>query len=109
MKFLKRFASIVLVLTLIFSFFSFVPQLKSEAAFSGVLQFNEKGKFRIIQIADVQDKASVNSRAINVITKSLARYQPDLVVFTGDNIAGSISTSNFQSSVNAFTQPLLDA
>lgn len=109
MKNLKRVFSLIVSLALVLSFFSLIPQLKAEAAFSGTFQFNSKGKFRIMQISDIQDKAAVNSRAINVITKSLARYQPDLVVFTGDNVTSGLSTSNFKTSVNAFTQPLLNA
>lgn len=109
MKNLKKVISFAVSLALVFSFFSVVPKLKAEAAFSGTLQFNEKGKFRIMQLADIQDDSSVDARAINVITKAIARYKPDLVIFTGDNVTTKQVTNNFQSSVNQFTQPLLNS
>ena len=52
------------------------------------LQFSENGKFRIMQIADVQECASVNPDTIKLITLALQREKPDLVVFTGDQIYG---------------------
>ncbi len=52
------------------------------------LTFNKNGKFRIMQIADVQECASVNPDTIKLMTLALERERPDLVVFTGDQIYG---------------------
>ncbi len=52
------------------------------------LTFNENGKFKIMQIADVQECATVNPDTIKLMTLALEREKPDLVVFTGDQIYG---------------------
>lgn len=103
----KRVLSILLALTLIVAVIPF-SALTSSAAFSGTLQFNQAGKFRIIQLADIQDYNNVNSRTITLITNAMVRYQPDLVVFTGDNYKGGYWESYFQTAVNQFTQPLIN-
>ena len=103
----KRVLSILLALTLIVAVIPF-SALTSSAAFSGTLQFNQSGKFRIIQLADIQDYNNVNSRTLTLITNAMVRYQPDLVVFTGDNYKGGYWTSYFETAVNQFTQPLIN-
>lgn len=80
----------------------------AQAAFTGTFQFDADGKFTVMQLTDIQDNASVDSRIISAITKAIARYSPDLVVLTGDNIAGFMSKSAFQSSVNQFIAPMLN-
>ncbi len=102
----KRILSVALAIALIAAAAPW-SALKVSAAFTGSFQFDEKGKFTVMQITDIQDNASVDSRIVNVITKAIARYSPDLVVFTGDNHAGMISETAFQSSVNQFLAPLL--
>ncbi len=51
------------------------------------LHFTDK-KFKIMQIADVQENAKVNPDSIKLIDLALERENPDLVVFTGDQIMG---------------------
>ena len=46
------------------------------------------GKFRIMQIADVQEDYPVNPDTIKLITAAIEKEKPDLVVFTGDQIQG---------------------
>ena len=52
------------------------------------LSFNENGKFRIMQIADVQESAKVSPDTLCLIDLAIKREQPDLIVFTGDQIYG---------------------
>ncbi len=52
------------------------------------LSFNNDGKFKIMQIADVQESATVNPDTIKLMSLALEREKPDLVVFTGDQIYG---------------------
>lgn len=52
------------------------------------LSFGENGKFKIMQIADVQECAAVNPDTIKLMTLALEREKPDLVVFTGDQLYG---------------------
>ena len=53
-----------------------------------VLQFNEDGKFTILNISDIQDGYPMNSLAKDYIEKTVDKVNPDLIVLTGDNISG---------------------
>lgn len=52
------------------------------------LTFNKNGRFKIMQVADVQECATVNPDTIKLLTLALEKEKPDLVVFTGDQIYG---------------------
>ena len=51
------------------------------------LKFNN-GKFRIMQIADVQDTQKTSDDTVRFIREALKMAKPDLVVFTGDQVKG---------------------
>ena len=53
-----------------------------------MLRFNKDGKFKIMQITDTQEVPSVSKDTISLIENALDRENPDLVVFTGDQIKG---------------------
>ncbi|MEI6580122.1 MAG: hypothetical protein WCN92_11780, partial [Eubacteriales bacterium] len=103
----KRGFSLFLAITMLTTI---VPwsAMKVSASFNGALQFDTAGKFTVMQLTDIQEGATVNSRIISLITNAIARYKPDLVVFTGDNVKGIMSTSAFKSSVDSFLAPLLN-
>jgi len=46
------------------------------------------GKFKIMQITDIQDKADVDAETLRLISAALDREKPDLAVLTGDQIQG---------------------
>ncbi len=48
----------------------------------------KNGKFRIMQIADVQDTQNTSQATIRFIREALKIAKPDLVVFTGDQVKG---------------------
>ena len=52
------------------------------------LAFGEDGKFTILQVADIQDDALLSSLAKAAIKNAVEESKPDLIVLTGDNIAG---------------------
>lgn len=54
----------------------------------GRLQFHHSGKFRVLQFADIQDGPNISSDTIHLIAASLDAARPDLVVFSGNQIAG---------------------
>nr|WP_169173066.1 metallophosphoesterase [Bifidobacterium sp. DSM 109957] len=54
----------------------------------GRLQFHHSGKFRVLQLADIQDGPKVSKDTIRLIEASLDATRPDLVIFTGNQIAG---------------------
>ncbi len=49
------------------------------------LQFDKDGNFRILQLTDTQDDTFASPGMLHMIKTALEKYQPDLVVFTGDN------------------------
>lgn len=51
------------------------------------LKFNNK-KFKIMQIADIQENYKLNPDTIKLISLALDKEKPDLVVLTGDQIQG---------------------
>ena len=99
-----RFFSFFMALAMLLAI---IPMSEASASYSGVLQFDANGKFTIMQIADVQDNQNTYQRVIDVIKNAINRYHPDLVVFTGDNVIETItSTSNFKTAVNKMIAPL---
>ncbi len=56
------------------------------------LQFNAEGKFRILQFADTQDSIFLRPGTAAIVKGAIAKYKPDLVVFTGDN-TGVVGTA----------------
>jgi len=103
---IKRIGYLFLVIAIIATITRF-PEVTANASFGGVFQFDEEGKFTVLQLADIQENKSVESGTIDLITRALARYKPDLVVFTGDNVKGLISSSSFESAVDQFLAPLI--
>lgn len=52
-----------------------------------MLKFKD-GKFRIMQVADIQEQPSVHPDSILLLKLAIEREKPDLVVFSGDQIYG---------------------
>lgn len=65
-----------------------VNQPVSISARLGRLQFHASGKFRILQFTDIQDGPTVSADTIRLIEATCDAARPDLVIFTGDQIAG---------------------
>ena len=54
----------------------------------GRLQFHESGKFRVLQLSDIQDGPNVSNDTIRLIAAAADAARPDVVIFTGNQIAG---------------------
>lgn len=54
----------------------------------GRLQFHNSGKFRVLQVADIQDGPKIAKDTMSLIEASLDASRPDLVIFSGNQIAG---------------------
>ena len=52
------------------------------------LRFRKDGTFRVLQMADIQDKPDVEPDTIRLIAEAIRKADPDLVVFTGDQVRG---------------------
>ncbi|MBQ3136009.1 MAG: metallophosphoesterase [Clostridia bacterium] len=76
-----------------------------------MLHFNN-GTFKIMQIADIQEDYPVNPDTIKLITLSLEKEKPDLVVLTGDQIQAYSSCyfkdgeRKIREVINAFITPI---
>lgn len=62
-------------------------------AYARHLQFNDDGKFTVLQVADIQDSAILLPPTKELIIRSIETVKPDLIVLSGDNIAGYLSDS----------------
>ncbi len=67
------------------------------------LQFNEDGTFKIMNLADIQDGTSLMSLSADFIDAAIEAEDPDLIVLTGDNIAGG-SAGSLEKSEKAIDQ-----
>ncbi len=103
----KRIISFVLAIVMIVTI---APRsaMKASASFAGALQFDTEGKFTVMQIADVQVSSGlfINSRVINLLKNAIARYHPDLCVFTGDNQTGT--SVLYKGAIDKIIAPMTD-
>lgn len=54
----------------------------------GQLQFHRSGKFRVVQVADLQEGPRVCADTIHLLGAMCDIARPDIVIFTGNQIAG---------------------
>ena len=90
---MKKFFAVLLSVVLAFSVtamaFAADDLTPAEAAH---LTFDEKGNFRILTFADIQDDGLLSGACAAFMRKSIKLYKPDLIVLTGDNISGQPTT-----------------
>lgn len=53
-----------------------------------MLRTDKDGKFRILQLTDIQFTKDLDKQSIEVMDKTIAKANPDLIVLTGDQISG---------------------
>lgn len=78
--------TLALILALIMSV-SFVIVASAQGGKKEPLKFGDDGKFKILQISDIQDRIIFRPLTKMFIEDLLEKENPDLVVLTGDNIA----------------------
>lgn len=83
-SFSRSFFSLLLAVSLVLSFL--FSSHAAETSSAGALQFNEDGSFTILQITDTQDTQWPSPNCLTLIQKALDASEPDLVVFTGDQL-----------------------
>lgn len=86
---MKKIIAMLLSVLLIFSFSVQITAGffdKEETMKDTTLKFSEDGKFKILQIADIQDCFLFRDMTKQFFIHLLDTVQPDLVVLTGDNI-----------------------
>lgn len=84
---MKKILSLILSTIILLTLVPLSVYAENEGA-EKVLQFNEDGKFTILNISDIQDGYPMNSLAKDYIEKTVDMVKPDLIVLTGDNISG---------------------
>ncbi|MBQ6267080.1 MAG: metallophosphoesterase family protein [Clostridia bacterium] len=86
---LKKCVSILLCVVLILSCAAVSAFAKTSEEADTHLQYGKDGKFRIMQISDIQDYFPLKTITRRVLNQALDTYPVDLIVLTGDNIASS--------------------
>ena len=90
MKNVKKILAVAL--SLIMTAMLLVPALAADVDVSrpakAHISFNADGKLTILQIADIQDDGSLDPLAKRAIKLAVEAAKPDLIMLTGDNIAG---------------------
>ena len=84
---MKKILAVLLALVLCASALS-VAAYGAEAV-DAELRFRADGTFRIMQISDFQDTEKTNWKSLDFLDILLDKYQPDLVVMTGDQLKNS--------------------
>ena len=95
MKRLTFIVSALLVFALLCGSLSTCASAKN--SIDKTLRFGSDGKFRIMQVADIQDGPSLKLITRQFLREAVKRVQPDLVVLTGDNVYGRICQSGKKS------------
>ncbi len=106
-KTLKRIISVALCALLLVAVF--VPAFAADED-TAALKFGRNGKFKILQVADLQDSEMPYPAMIKALEKILDKSNPDLVVLTGDNIAGGSceTLEEAEAAIAAFMAPIVE-
>lgn len=105
MKKSTRVISVILSLVMLLGMLPLMTFTSS--AYDNSIRFNSNGTFKVMQISDVQDDENVEEQALSLLSKAIQNFQPDLVVFTGDNVTTGMTESKFKQSVDQFMAPVL--
>ncbi len=99
---LKKCFCVLLSLALLFSAVSVA--LTANAA-DITLRFGDDGKFKIVVFADCQDDDTPYQKMIDFMDFALTVEQPDLVVFTGDNVHVN-TIAKFRTGLSKILEPI---
>jgi hypothetical protein len=79
------------------------PATESEV----ILRFNADGTFKIVQFTDTQDDQDIDPRTVRLMEAVLQDEEPDLVVFSGDNIrSGPLTPEDVWMAINNIAEPI---
>ena len=86
MKLTKKVFAVVLAMVMLTATFA----MSASANISDyILKFDNNGEFKIMMFADSQDNEDLEETTTQLMKEALAKYEPDLVVFMGDNSVAS--------------------
>ncbi len=103
-KMSKRILALLLSLVMALSCMAFASA-ETGAAETPQLQFNN-GQLKIVVFADCQDDVFADGRMLQLMNDALDKEQPDLVVFTGDNVVQAVKPLN-QAAIDQILEPVV--
>ena len=75
------------------------------------LRFSEDGKFKIMQVTDVQDylrfsagRTQLDQRTVALLTALVEAESPDMIVVTGDNVGSNMNEAEFTEYIRQFAE-----
>ncbi len=92
---MKKFISIMLAVILCFSVMA--TGASAAEVTDKTLKFKGDGEFKIMQLADLQDTSFAAPATYDYLQAIIEEEDPDLIVLTGDNIAGGTGDALFES------------
>ncbi len=92
---MKKFISIMLAAILCFSVMA--TGTSAASVTDKTLKFKGDGEFKIMQVADLQDSSFAAPATYDYLQAIIEEEDPDLIVLTGDNIAGGTGDALFES------------
>jgi hypothetical protein len=79
----------------------------AEAQADPELAFGPDGQFTIVHFTDTQDDQEIDPRTVRLMEAVLAEVEPDLVVFTGDNVrSGPDTPEDVRIAIDAIAGPV---
>lgn len=107
-KFMKK--SMKRVLICLLALFLCITSVPLTFAVEDKLTVNDDGTFRILQVADIQQSySSMHEKTMSLIKMQINKYQPNLIVMTGDNINNDQTNSgNFEKAVQKIVSLFVD-
>ena len=104
-----RILSAILAVMMLVGLVPMMTISSSAAVNDTSLKFDEKGEFTLIQITDIQENTEVHETTLALIAKAMTKYNPDMVVMTGDNVESGMDESEFKTCVSQFMAPIINA
>lgn len=104
MKKMRKILSVLMACLMIVC----VAPVFASAQTDGVLRFDENGEFKIMLFADSQDDEELEETTTQLMREGIAKYNPDLVVFMGDNTVANGYDNQF-AAIEQLLAPCLEA
>ena len=106
---MKRSLRILAVLLAALLLVPMAPAFAADTADTAddTLRFRADGTFKIMLFADPQDDENLEQTTTAIMEEALDKYEPDLVVFLGDNTVAD-GYENQKKAIEAVTKPIVD-
>lgn len=98
---MKKFLAIIMSITMLLCMMLPMASALTPAE-EAKLQFNEDGKFKILNVSDIQDDANLSSLTKKFLRAAIESENPDLILLTGDNIGGHLSAKSAEKGIRQF-------